>query len=143
VLTQQDFEVVLADFPEFDLIMRRESIKRVVTSIPFFKNLPQEVLDYFVENLKPQSYSDGKLIIQAGDVGQEMYFLAKGSCEAVSADGRQVYATMKEGSFFGEIALLFDMKRTASVRAIGHIDVFMLSQASLSSRPFVLASARC
>ena len=57
-----------------------------------------------------------------------MFFLAKGSVKAVSADGKQIYAVMQEGSFFGELALLFDMKRSASVRAIGHVDVFMLTK---------------
>ncbi len=54
----------------------------------------------------------GDFIVTAGDVGTEMYFISQGEVEVV-VDGR-VVGTLGEGSFFGEIALLFESKRTGN-----------------------------
>lgn len=57
-----------------------------------------------------------------------MYFIARGQVQVVSDDGATVYATLKEGNFFGEIALLMSMPRTASVRAVDFTDLYSLDK---------------
>ena len=57
-----------------------------------------------------------------------MYFLSRGSVEVVDAAGK-VVKTMHEGDFFGELALLSDQPRSATVRAATPCDLFVLKQA--------------
>eukprot|EP01015_Nassula_variabilis_P000946 TRINITY_DN10518_c0_g1_i2.p1 TRINITY_DN10518_c0_g1~~TRINITY_DN10518_c0_g1_i2.p1 ORF type:complete len:224 (-),score=57.81 TRINITY_DN10518_c0_g1_i2:11-637(-) len=51
------------------------------------------------------------------DVGEEMFFIIQGTVKIMSSDERTVIVRLKEGSFFGEIALLQQVRRTASVVA--------------------------
>ena len=60
-----------------------------------------------------------------------MYFIHRGSVEIVSEEGNTVFALMKEGQFFGEISLIFDCPRTASIRAANSTDLFALSKTDL------------
>ena len=55
-----------------------------------------------------------------------MFFLGKGSVQVVSPDGSAVYATLNSGSFFGEIALVEETRRTASIRAADLCELFVL-----------------
>jgi voltage-gated potassium channel len=57
-----------------------------------------------------------------------MYFIGHGTVEVLSADGHSIYATLTDGDFFGEIALLFRQPRTASIRALDYCDLYALSK---------------
>ena len=57
-----------------------------------------------------------------------MYFLVKGVVEVCSEDGKTVFKTLSDGSFFGELSLLFQQKRSASIRAVNHCDLFILTR---------------
>ena len=79
-------------------------------------------------NLVPVVYTPGDYIVTAGEVGYDMFFISKGSVDVVSADGTTVYATLSDGHFFGEIALLLSMPRTASIVAKGYCDLYSLDK---------------
>jgi len=59
-----------------------------------------------------------------------MYFISRGSVEVVSETGA-VLDTMSAGEAFGELALLYNTTRTASLRAKVNTDLFMLSKTDL------------
>ena len=65
-------------------------------------------------------------MIRQGDVGDRFYVVDAGSFEVVR-DG-EVLATANEGDYFGEIALLQDVPRTATVRATSDSAVWALDQ---------------
>ena len=79
--------------------------------------------------LKQVKFSDGEVIIKQGDKGDNFYILKSGECSCTiksSADADPVEVLrVKEGGYFGEIALLTDQARKASVTAVG--DVVALS----------------
>eukprot|EP00002_Diphylleia_rotans_P011599 TRINITY_DN2287_c0_g3_i2.p1 TRINITY_DN2287_c0_g3~~TRINITY_DN2287_c0_g3_i2.p1 ORF type:complete len:637 (-),score=137.56 TRINITY_DN2287_c0_g3_i2:314-2224(-) len=62
-----------------------------------------------------------------------MYFLSHGEVEVLSGDGKTVYATLKEGSYFGEIALLFEARRIAHIRTTTYCDLLMLTKDDFDS----------
>ena len=57
-----------------------------------------------------------------------MYFISRGKVDIVSEDGQTIFATLSDGAFFGEIALLFSSERTASVRASEYCDLYTLDK---------------
>jgi len=66
--------------------------------------------------------------IRKGEPGDSMYFVGSGLIEVVSEDGAEVYATMGEGDFVGEMAMVLDRPRTASVRTVGYCDLYVLEK---------------
>lgn len=102
--------------------------KDIIEKVPMFKGAPADLIRQIVLNLKPALYTPGDYIFRKGEVGDQMYFISRGKVEIVSEDGNTIYATLTDGSFFGEIALLFSSERTASVRASTYCDVYTLDK---------------
>jgi CRP-like cAMP-binding protein len=61
-----------------------------------------------------------------------MYIVNRGRLQVVADNGRTVLATLKAGSYFGEISILnmgtAGNRRTASVRSVGYSDLFVLNK---------------
>ncbi|RKO95798.1 camp-binding domain-like protein [Caulochytrium protostelioides] len=91
-------------------------------------------------------FFEGDSIVRKDDVGREMYFLIRGCVEVVSRDGATRFSLIRSGSFFGEMGVLFDVPRTASVRALGHCFCSVLTRdaldATLQSYPCIAARFR-
>ena len=126
-----DDATILAELPEsfryeFALFLNQGIIEKV----PMFKGAEPTLLKEVLFFLRPCIYAPGDAICTYGDIGDSMYFINKGSVEVVSKDGTQVYATIKEGDFFGEIALLFKQPRNATIRAVGYCDLYSLNKES-------------
>ena len=68
----------------------------------------------------------GDLIIKEGCVGTKMYFIQEGIVDIVMGNG-EVATSLSDGSYFGEICLLTNARRVASVRAETYCNVFSLS----------------
>ncbi len=102
--------------------------KDIIEKVPMFRGAPDEFIRQIVLNLKPVLYTPGDFIFRKGEIGDQMYFISRGRVEIVSEDGQTVFATLGDGSFFGEIALLFSSERTASVRAAEYCDLYTLDK---------------
>ena len=61
-----------------------------------------------------------------------MYFIRRGEVEVISTEGDHL-TFLSEGGFFGEIAVLFNTKRTASVNAVTYCDLYVLAKEDLDS----------
>ena len=93
-------------------------LQDLVKKVPIFKKCENdEFLSKVVQLLEPMQYLEGEVIMAEGDAGDSMYFVSQGELQ-VSAVGRNV-GTLKDGDFFGEIALIFDTPRTATITSIG------------------------
>ena len=113
---------------EVSLYCNRDAIKRV----PFFSACEGALLEALLLKLKSRHFVAGDYIIRKGDVGNEMYILNKGEVSVVTEDGK-VLATLGEGSFFGEIALLSDhSRRTASLKADINCLIYCLEKKDLA-----------
>ncbi|CAO3599196.1 unnamed protein product [Absidia cylindrospora] len=64
-----------------------------------------------------QIYNPRDIIISKGEASKAMFFLLRGEVEVCSADFERIYATLPQGSCFGEIGILYAMPRTATVVA--------------------------
>jgi CRP-like cAMP-binding protein len=83
--------------------------------VPIFSPLTGATLEHLVGRLVPLAVEPGTLVVRQGDEGDRFYVVAEGELD-VSADG-QPLSSLGTGDYFGEIALLRDMPRTASVTA--------------------------
>ncbi|MEO5330122.1 MAG: ion transporter [Magnetococcus sp. THC-1_WYH] len=99
----------------------------MLRSVPFFTQASHECLMDMVNCLTTTICSPREIIIRAGDAGNEMYFLFHGEVEVLDPQGHQL-VRLRTGSFFGEVALLKQVERIATVRAITFCDLYVLSR---------------
>jgi MFS family permease len=87
----------------------------LLAAVPLFAPLPQATLEYLGGKLTTVSHPAGAIILRQGETGDRYYLIEVGQAE-VAVDGR-VTGTLGRGEGFGEIALLRDVPRTATVTA--------------------------
>jgi MFS family permease len=98
----------------------------LLRAIPLFRPLAPATLEQLARELRPLQIPAGEEIVRQGDRGDLFYILAEGEVE-VRIDGREV-EPLRAGSFFGEIALLRDVPRTATISARSDVDLLALDR---------------
>jgi len=98
----------------------------LLRSLPIFAPLPAPALERVVSRLIPTEVAPGTEIVRQGDPGDRFYVIEEGDV-MVSKNGRQV-ATLERGDFFGEIALLREIPRTATVTARTDTSLYALER---------------
>jgi MFS family permease len=96
----------------------------LVDSVPMFAPLSVVAKEHVASKLTPVFATPGEVIVQRGDPGDRFYIVAEGELEI--ANGAQ--STAHEGDVFGEIALLRDVPRTATVTARTRSRLFALER---------------
>ena len=96
----------------------------LLRGIPMFEHLAPNVLERLAGHLEPVTLPAGALVIQKGDRGDRMFVLDSGEVEVAVAE----YFVRRQGpgTEFGEIALLRDVPRTATVRAVTDVSLLAL-----------------
>jgi MFS family permease len=99
----------------------------LLRGVPMFAPLPMNTLEYLARSLGREQHAVDAMVIEQGAVGDSWYLIESGRV-AVVHDGRHV-TDLSTGDGFGEIALLSDRPRTASVIAREPLEVFRLPRA--------------
>ncbi|KAI9484880.1 hypothetical protein BDB00DRAFT_852981 [Zychaea mexicana] len=101
-----------------------------LTKVSFFKDCPEDFLHRISLKMEPRSYRPNTMILNKGDIGHEMYFIVDGTLQIINrrAEGAVAIARLGPGDFFGEIAILLDVPRTASVQSITPVELYVLSK---------------
>src|SRR5438552_3666502 len=106
---------------------KRDELK----AIPLFAQLPHRDFGLVARNSDVVDVPAGATLIREGDSGHEFFAIAEGEVE-ISQSGTHV-ATEHAGDFFGEIALLHDIPRTATVTAKTPVRLYVLTSHAFRS----------
>ncbi|EKT85267.1 cyclic nucleotide-binding domain-containing protein [Leptospira santarosai] len=120
---------LLSDLPlslqrEVKIHLHRELLEKV----PFLKGAEAALVTTLVFSLKHHIFLPGDIIFRKGDIGHNLYILSEGKVEILSKNDTEVIATLSEGQFFGEFALVTEEPRSATVRSVGISELYTLSK---------------
>ncbi|WP_270171146.1 ABC transporter transmembrane domain-containing protein [Paenibacillus sp. SYP-B4298] len=91
--------------------------------LPFFAGLEREELRSIAGLFNTESCREGERVVREGEEGDKFYIIVRGRFEIMKrlpGDLQQRVAVLDDGDYFGEIALLRGIPRTATVQAMGH-----------------------
>ncbi|MCF8052214.1 MAG: cyclic nucleotide-binding domain-containing protein [Desulfobacterales bacterium] len=94
-----------------------QNIQKLMT-IPALRNFETKNLGKLLRLSKIRRYDDGEAIIKEGDRDQWLYFLLAGKIR-IEKGGMEIATTDKTGEMFGEMRLIDNLSRSASVFAVG------------------------
>ena len=144
-IDRNDFLSLVAQAPELrhyiQMIGRNRAVQSFLYQFSNFGRLPGPALRSMIDKLVPIGFSKGSLIIRQGDVAGAMYVIEKGRARAFAGDGngRQLnLAFYREGDFFGELSILNNAPRAASVEAFTDCRLLALEPTG-SLRTFAVA----
>lgn len=100
----------------------------LVATVPFFQKLGAATIADIVRLLETRDVGEGTVILRKGEPGDTMYFLASGEATVELVPTPVV---LRPGSFFGEMALLFGLPRSATVTATQPSVLLVLDVADL------------
>lgn len=92
----------------------KQLIKDAILDNDFLKNLDSCQIREIVDSMYPRGYQKGTYVIREGDNGAHLFVSAEGEYEVIK-DGN-VLGRMGTGKAFGELAILYNCTRTASIR---------------------------
>jgi signal transduction histidine kinase len=103
--------------------------------IPLFADLSGEDLERLYSMAETVSIPAGQLVLREGDPGDSLYVVLEGELEVTKRQGSQdvLLALYDPGQFFGEMALLEQAPRSASVRTVQESRLLVISQAAFQS----------
>ncbi|MEN9360847.1 MAG: hypothetical protein RL095_2382 [Verrucomicrobiota bacterium] len=132
-LRTQDFDTFLASHPGHrERLVAAIEMLRLVRSVPLFQELESSSISQMVRAMHSLEIADGSAIISQGEVDAKTFYIVySGRVEIVrrNDDGSEVKVVeLGKGEYFGEIALLRSIPRTATVRALGECRVLALDK---------------
>lgn len=110
--------------------------KTFLRSLEIFAELRDRELGALVHALHARTYRPGEVVFVEGDIGRALFILETGAVELTrrGADGRPVHVyTLKPGEFFGEMALLESMPRSATAVATESTRLHLLYRTKLEA----------
>lgn len=107
---------------------RRRLYEVFLSEVPLLSSLTKYERSKIADALDTQKYPPGTTIIKEGDAGEAFYLLESGECEAFKSGVDKAVRMYKKGDYFGELALLNDAPRAASVVSRTEVKVATLGK---------------
>ncbi len=118
------------------VIEEAEPVVKELPTIPLFSELPKNAFIALLERMEMRNAVPDEFIIRQGDVDDSMFIVSSGRVKVTKTgdQGKEiVLAHLTDGAFFGEMALLSESPRTASVIAEEETLLFQVSRETLAS----------
>jgi cAMP-dependent protein kinase regulator len=107
---------------------RRRLYETFLEEVPLLSSLTKYERSKIADALDTQKYPAGTTIIKEGDAGEAFYLLESGECEAFKTGADKAVKSYRKGDYFGELALLNDAPRAASVVSKTEVKVATLGK---------------
>jgi cAMP-dependent protein kinase regulator len=134
-IVKEDLQKIIQEFPSVSQVLFKFYKERVLENLlafsSLFKDFSLEERKRILDKFTMEAFPSGALVLEEGAAGDSLYIIKKGELEAFteSPGGETLTLTrMKEGDFFGEISLLTGRPRTASVKALGPVELARLNK---------------
>lgn len=136
--TKSEVVAFILDRKTFKYIMQANEKKKrtlysqFLSNVPLFKDIDPEKRNHVCDALQPIDFNAGDVLIRQGERGDEFFILEEGSVECVQSDEdgveKVIAPKVTAGAFFGELALLRDAPRAATVRALEDVSVVKIDR---------------
>jgi putative ABC transport system ATP-binding protein len=99
---------------------------------PAFTGLGADELASVAAKVVPEHHLPGSSVVRQGEAGDKFYIIKDGKAEVFVADSTSTrrVRVLARGDYFGEVALMADQPRSATVQAIDELDLYVLDKAS-------------
>ncbi|XP_034536959.1 cGMP-dependent protein kinase 2 [Notolabrus celidotus] len=104
----------------------KKLINSAILNNDFLKKLEAQHMREMVDCMYEKVYSEGQLVIQEGEPGNYLYVLADGLLEVIQ--NGKLLGEMRPGTAFGELAILYNCKRTATVKSVSQSHIWALDR---------------
>ena len=98
----------------------------ILKQIPFFANLSDEDLEAIGQKVQMQYFGVDQVIFEQGDYGEEMYIIKRGKVQVLR--DFSILAVLEDNAFFGEMALVSEEPRNATIKAVEETECLVLSK---------------
>lgn len=98
----------------------------ILKNIPFFAELSDEDLQQIAKTVQMEYFPEEHVIFNQGDAGDKMYIIKRGEVQVIRENA--VIADLKDHAFFGEMALVSDEPRNATIKTVTDLEVLTLSK---------------
>jgi len=115
--------VVEVEFKTRETILK---IKCILKAHYLFQSLNDDDLKELIDQMKPEQKGDGDIIIQQGDLGDKFYIMEEGECDIIV--GETKVGSYKGGQAFGDLALLSNAPRAATILATADCTLWTLDR---------------
>lgn len=106
---------------EMDIV---EAVAETIPISPLLSELDSDLVKFLIDNSRLRHKAAGQTVFKAGDTGANLYLILRGEVVVEKpGDSTQRVATLRPGAFFGEMALLTDAARSATVRAVSQLSL--------------------
>lgn len=129
ILAMQENNVNSDSLEQFDLEVNCQNLRK----IKLFNNFDNSTLEEIALGMTRKSYQPNEFIIRCDEKAESMFFLTHGSIEVISQNNKVIDIAKGPNVYFGEVALLEDVPRTASVKATSYCSIFVLTKEVLLS----------
>lgn len=117
---------------------KRDLHKGFLENIALLESLNETERLKFADALRPETFSDGEVIIKQGDAGNLFYIIEEGTASCTKQlspnEPPQRITELTVGAYFGEIALLTMRPRQATVTAVGNVKCLALDRKTFKVR---------
>ena len=128
VLSADVFKHIIAQ----NTLSRRNINLNYLNQVDLFKSLEIHEKMKLIDGLSILQLKKGEFVFHQGDVGEEFFIIEQGECECIKVDDDDQFTQVRllgQGDHFGEIAILKNVLRTLSVRAVSEdIKLLVLSR---------------
>ena len=113
------------------LVKWNSAMCKILNEFQIFRSLTPQAISQVADMMELRKFQLGTEIIRQGEIGDEFFVIGKGAVD-IEVDGENVN-TLKEGAFFGEVSLIKEQPRNATVRAKTEVACFVLSKDEFQS----------